>query len=196
MEKLLQRGAKLDELRKKPNFELGRNGLETVSPLPLAVLKGRMDIVQLLVQYRADLNNQEYSLKTGVTQATWSGHAVSAAVFLGQAGCVQALAELRASLHQKASNGANQDAEGKETKARVGEGDNVAKEEGVNAEPEALEKAEEEEEVEDGSYQACTVELATYRKVPKVGGKYNKNKNVATFEQDGDFVQFMVCFLS
>eukprot|EP00929_Paragymnodinium_shiwhaense_P049903 TRINITY_DN25166_c0_g1_i1.p1 TRINITY_DN25166_c0_g1~~TRINITY_DN25166_c0_g1_i1.p1 ORF type:complete len:1070 (+),score=155.62 TRINITY_DN25166_c0_g1_i1:305-3514(+) len=97
--------------RADPNEKLGAfncgNGHFTAgTPLAVAVMRGRLDLVRLLVGYGADLESQ-YEFTAGSLSLPWSGSALFAAIPAGNAAIMKELLTMAANVDTRSSNGAN-----------------------------------------------------------------------------------------
>lgn len=88
------------------NFKLLGKDWASGGPLTIAVLRGQISTVRILVRYKADPNT-EYSFEAGAEQLIWSGTTIHAAVPSGSIDLIKELFKCNADLHAVGSNRAN-----------------------------------------------------------------------------------------
>lgn len=88
------------------DFTCINKDFKTGTPVAIATLKARKDLVDMLVQRGADPDST-YSFCAGAEQKIWSGSAINATIPGGKMDMLKALVELRADMHSVGSNGAN-----------------------------------------------------------------------------------------
>mmetsp|Transcript_82526 Transcript_82526/g.191753 ORF Transcript_82526/g.191753 Transcript_82526/m.191753 type:complete len:239 (+) Transcript_82526:68-784(+) len=88
------------------NFRCIGKDFVSGSPLAIAVLRGKIDIVHTLIGAKAHPDS-EYSFIAGAEQLTWTGSALHAAVPSGNLDMLKELVQLGSDINMQGSNGAN-----------------------------------------------------------------------------------------